>query len=412
MKNLKYLLLIVAAFTACKKDDDKKKEISEVKVEKVVPIIEEYGFVLNDYDVVRDTIRSGDSFGEILDNQGVSRSKVYEITEQVSNETFNPTRLVVGKPYVILKAKDSVGTPQYFIYENDRIDYTVVNIGENIAAFKSQKPVTIKRRTVSGVIVSSLSEAISNQGLSVILTHELSSIYQWSIDFFKLQKGDQFKMVYNERFINDSIYAGIESIEGAVFVHQEKPYYAFSYMVDPEKGESDFYDDEARPLQSFFLKAPLNFSRISSRFSGNRYHPVQKRWKAHKGTDYAAPHGTPIWSTANGTVIAASYTGGNGNYVKVKHNDTYTTQYLHMSKRNVRVGQRVKQGDVIGYVGSTGLATGPHVCYRFWVRGKQVDPFRQNLPAAEPIVDNLKEDYFASIKETKTKLDKIPFKEI
>lgn len=411
MKKVKYLLLLVVAFTACKNEDDNKKEISEIKVEEVAPVIEEYGFVLNDYEVVRDTIRSGDSFGEILDNQGVSRSKVFEITEQVS-ETFNPTRLVVGKPYVILKAKDSLKTPEFFIYENDRIDYTVVNISKNIAAFKSQKPVTIKRKTVSGVIVSNLSEAISNQGLSILLSHELSSIYQWSIDFWKLQKGDQFKMVYNERYINDSIYAGIENIEGAVFVHQGKPYYAFDFMVDPEKGESDFYDEEARPLQSFFLKAPLNFSRISSRYSGNRYHPVQKRWKAHKGTDYAAPHGTPIWSTANGTVIASSYTGGNGNYVKVKHNDTYTTQYLHMSKRAVKVGQRLKQGDIIGYVGSTGLATGPHVCYRFWVRGKQVDPFRQNLPAAEPIADNLKEDYFVAIKKVRTKLDNIPFKEI
>ncbi len=411
MKKLKYLLLLVVAFTACKNDEDNSKEIGEVKEEKVIPIIKEYGFILNDFEVVRDTIRSGDSFGEILDTHGVDRSKVYEITEQV-RETFNPTKLVVGKPYVILKAKDSVNTPEYFIYENDRIDYTVVNIGENIAAFKSQKPVTIKRKAISGVIVSSLSESMSNQGLSVLLTHELSSIYQWSIDFWKLQKGDQFKMVYNERFINDTIYAGIESIEGAVFVHQGKPYYAFSYVADPEKGESDFYDEEARPLQSFFLKAPLNFSRISSRFSGNRYHPVQKRWKAHKGTDYAAPHGTPIWSTANGTVIASGYTGGNGNYVKVKHNETYTTQYLHMSKRNVRVGQRVRQGDVIGFVGSTGLATGPHVCYRFWVRGKQVDPFRQNLPAAEPIANNLKEDYFASIKTVRSKLDKTPYKEI
>jgi murein DD-endopeptidase MepM/ murein hydrolase activator NlpD len=411
LKNLKYLLLLVVAFTACKNEDENKKEISELKVEEVVPVIEEYGFVLNDYDVVRDTIRSGDSFGEILNIQGVSRSKVFEITEQVT-ETFNPKRLVIGKPYVILKAKDSLGTPEFFIYENDKIDFTVVNISENIAAFKSQKPVTIKRKTVSGVIVSNLSEAISNQGLSILLSHELSSIYQWSIDFWKLQKGDQFKMVYNERYINDSIYAGIENIEGAVFVHQGRPYYAFDFMADPEKGESDFYDEEARPLQSFFLKAPLNFSRISSRYSGNRYHPVQKRWKAHKGTDYAAPHGTPIWSTANGTVIASSYTGGNGNYVKVKHNNTYTTQYLHMSKRAVRVGQRVKQGDIIGYVGSTGLATGPHVCYRFWVRGKQVDPFRQNLPAAEPIANNLKEDYFIAIKKVRTKLDNIPFKEI
>ncbi len=411
MKNLKYLLILALAVVSCNNEKETDKKISKVEVEEVAPIVEEYGFVLNDYEVHRDTIQSGDSFGEILDTHGVSRSKVYEITEQVS-ETFNPTRLVVGKPYVILKAKDSVMTPQFFIYENDKIDYTVVNVGKNIAAFKAQKPVTIKRKTVSGVIVSNLSEAMSNQGLSVLLSHELSSIYQWSIDFWKLQKGDQFKMVYNERYINDSIYAGIENIEGAVFVHQGKPYYAFDYVADPEKGDSDFYDEEARPLQSFFLKAPLNFSRISSRFSGNRYHPVQKRWKAHKGTDYAAPHGTPIWSTANGTVIASGYTGGNGNYVKVKHNDTYTTQYLHMSKRNVRVGQRVKQGDVIGYVGSTGLATGPHVCYRFWVRGKQVDPFRQNLPAAEPIADRLKEDYFASIKSVRSKLDKIPFKEI
>lgn len=411
MKNLKYLFILALAVASCNNEKDTDKKISKVEVEEVATIVEEYGFVLNDFEVYRDTIQSGDSFGEILDTHGVSRSKVYEITEQVG-ETFNPTRLVVGKPYVILKAKDSVATPEFFIYENDKIDYTVVNVGQNIAAFKAQKPVTVKRKTVSGVIVSNLSEAMSNQGLSVLLSHELSSIYQWSIDFWKLQKGDQFKMVYNERYINDSIYAGIESIEGAVFVHQGKPYYAFDYVADPEKGDSDFYDEEARPLQSFFLKAPLNFSRISSRFSGNRYHPVQKRWKAHKGTDYAAPHGTPIWSTANGTVIASGYTGGNGNYVKVKHNDTYTTQYLHMSKRNVRVGQRVKQGDVIGYVGSTGLATGPHVCYRFWVRGKQVDPFRQNLPAAEPIADRLKNDYFASIKSVRSKLDKIPFKEI
>ena len=165
-------------------------------------------------------------------------------------------------------------------------------------------------------------------------------------------------------------------------------------------------------MQSFFLKAPLNFSRISSRFSRSRFHPVQKRWKAHKGTDYAAPHGTPIWSTANGTVIASSYTAGNGNYVKIKHNDTYTTQYLHMSKRNVRNGQRVKQGDVIGYVGSTGLATGPHVCYRFWVRGEQVDPFKQNLPSAEPIDDSLKEHFYAAIYPIKEELEKIHFKEI
>lgn len=403
--------MLALACISCN-DGIENKDISEAKPRvKKIPVLKEYGFTLNDYNVVRDTIRSGDSFGGILGTQGVSVSKVYDITQGIG-ENFDPRRLVVGKPYVILKAKDSANTPQFFIYEDDRIDYTVVNIGENIAAYKAQKPVSIKKRTVSGVIVSSLSEAMENQGLSVVLSHELSSIYQWSIDFWKLQKGDQFKMVYYEKYINDTIYAGIENIEGAVFVHQDKPYYAFNYTVDPETGESDFYDEEARPLESFFLKAPLNFSRISSRYSGRRFHPVQQRWKAHLGTDYAAPTGTPIWTTASGTVIASGYTSGNGNYVKVKHNDTYTTQYLHMSKRNVRVGERVHQGDVIGFVGSTGLATGPHVCYRFWVRGKQVDPFRQNLPNADPIADSLREDYFASIEPVKNSIDKIPFKEI
>lgn len=398
------------SLTACKQEKE-TREISKVEVIEPIPEIKEYGFVLNDYEVIRDTIKSGDSFGGIMGFHGVSHNKVYEVMQQV-REIFNPKKLNVGKPYAILKAKDSVSTPSFFIYEDDAIDYTVVNIGDNIAAYKAQKPVTIKQKTVSGVITSNLSSAMQNEGLSVLLSHELSNIYQWSIDFWKLQKGDQFKMVYNERYINDTIYAGIENIEGAVFVHQDKPYYAFNYAVDPETGKGDFYDENARPLESFFLKAPLNFSRISSRYSGRRFHPVQKTWKAHRGTDYAAPHGTPIWSTANGTVIASGYTAGNGNYVKVKHNDTYTTQYLHMSKRLVKVGERVKQGDVIGKVGSTGLATGPHVCYRFWVRGKQVDPFRQNLPAAEPIAENLKEDYFAAIEPIKERLEAIAFKQI
>ncbi|WP_311195831.1 peptidoglycan DD-metalloendopeptidase family protein [Antarcticibacterium sp. 1MA-6-2] len=354
MKKLSYLLLLGLSLTACKQEKE-TREITEAKVIEQPPILEEYGFVLNDFEVVRDTIRSGDFFGSIMNNHGVSAQKVYEITQQAGKE-FDPTKLIVGKPYVILKEKDSASTPSAFIYENDRIEYTIVKIKDSVSVEKAKKPVTIKRKTVSGVIVSNLSDAITNEGLSILLSYELSNIYQWSIDFWKLQKGDKFKMVYNERYINDTIYAGLESIEGAVFVHQDKPYYAFNYAANTENSDTDFYDEKARPLESFFLKAPLNFSRISSRFSGRRFHPVQKTWKAHKGTDYAAPHGTPIWSTANGVVIASGYTAGNGNYVKVKHNDTYTTQYLHMSKRNVRVGERVKQGDVIGFVGSTGLA--------------------------------------------------------
>ena len=396
---------------SCK--EEPKKEIAEKtkEVKKAPPQIKEYGFVLNDYKVVRDTIRPGDSFGAIMDANGVTRGEVYLISEKVK-DTFNPARIIAGKPYTILKSKDTSETVKAFIYENDRINYTVIDLQDSVRSFKNKKPVSVKRKMTSGVITSSLSEAMDNAGLSVLLTDKLSDIYQWKIDFFKIQKGDQFKLIYNERWINDTIYGGVKNIEAAVFKHYDSPYYAFSFGKDSLSGFPKFYDEEANSMQSFFLKAPLKFSRISSRYTKRRFHPVQKRWKAHLGTDYAAPTGTPIWSTADGVVIKSSYTRGNGNYVKVRHNEKYTTQYLHMTKRNVKVGQRVKQGDIIGFVGSTGLATGPHVCYRFWVYGKQVDPFKQNLPSSEPLKEELKPDYFMAIEGLKKELDSLPFKKM
>ncbi|MDT0648605.1 peptidoglycan DD-metalloendopeptidase family protein [Autumnicola edwardsiae] len=411
MKKLSTLILIIIAFVACNDDNIVEEKNEEVAVVKTPPQIKKYGFVLNDFEIVEDTIQPGDSFGNIMGEQGVSLAKVYEISDKVK-DTFNPARIVAGKKYMILKARDSAQTPQFFVYEDNKIDYTVVGIGDEITAYKKQRPVSVKKREVSGVITSSLSEAMQDQGLSNLLVYELSNIYQWSIDFFRLQKGDQFKMVYHEKYIDDTIFAGIDRVEAAVFNHSDKPFYAFQYETDSITNKSSYYDDEAKALQSFFLKAPLDYSRISSRYSKRRYHPVQKRWKAHLGTDYAAAHGTPIVSTADGTVIAASYTSGNGNYVKVRHNSKYTTQYLHMTKRNVRNGQAVKQGDVIGFVGSTGLATGPHVCYRFWVNGKQVDPYRQNLPTAKHIEDARKEEYYAYIEPLKRQLENIPYKNI
>lgn len=403
-------MLLMLALVACSEEVKEEAMKEEREEKKAPPVVKEYGFVLDDFEVVIDTIVPGDSFGNILDQHGVSRGKVHEVSQKVK-DTFNPARITAGKKYLILKDKDSAQTPKVFIYENNKTNYTVVNLDE-VTAYKEKRPVTIKKKEVSGVITSSLSEAMQSQGLSNLLVYELSSIYQWSIDFFKLQKGDQFKMVYQERYIDDTVFVGIENVEAAVFKHSNRPFYAFQYETDTLTGEASFYDEEAKALQSFFLKAPLNYSRISSRYTKRRFHPVQKRWKAHLGTDYAAAHGTPIVSTADGTVIASSYTSANGNYVKIRHNSKYTTQYLHMSKRKARNGQRVKQGDVIGYVGSTGLATGPHVCYRFWVNGQQVDPYRQNLPTAKHIEEEHKQDYFAVIEPLKQKLDSIPFKEI
>lgn len=395
--------LFMLALTACQNNlKEDNEEIAQVLEPK--PVVKEYGFVIDNYDVERYVIEPGDNFGAILDKQGVDKSKIFEITEKVK-DTFNPAKIVAGKKFVILKAKDTTATPKAFIYENSKTDYTVVKLDGPISAYTASKPVTVKKKVVSGIINSSLSQTIQELGVSPLLTYELSNIYQWSIDFFTIQKGDHFKIIYTEKYINDTIFAGIDNVEAAVFYQGNKPYYAFQYQTDSVTGATDFYDENARALRSFFLKAPLDYFRISSSYSGRRFHPVQKRWKAHLGTDYAAPHGTPIMSTANGVVIKAGYTAGNGNYVKVKHNGTYTTQYLHMSKIRVKQGQRVKQGDILGNVGSTGLATGPHVCYRFWVNGKQVDPYRQNLPSAEEIKKELKPMYLMAVQPIKKQLD-------
>lgn len=403
------LLFLALGVVSCKEEVQKTEFIAENTPPP--PVVKQYGFALNDYQVVRDTIQSGDSFGEIMSRYGVDAGQVFEITQIVA-ETFDPRLLVVGKAYTILKSKDSLEKAKVFVYENNKIDYTVVSLDENIAAYTGQKPVTVKRKTASGIITSSLSGAMSNEGLSILLSHQLANIYRWKIDFFRLQKGDKFKLIYNEEYINDTIYAGVKNIEAAVFVHNDEPFYAFQYGKDSISGNTQYYSENAEALQSFFLKAPVDFTRISSRYQKRRFHPVLHNWRSHLGTDYAAPTGTPIWSTANGTVIASSYTSGNGNYVKVRHNSKYTTQYLHMSKRNVRKGDYVKQGDVIGFVGSTGLATGPHVCYRFWVNGRQVDPYKQDLPSSEPLAEDLVPDYKKFIAPLKIELDEIEFKNL
>ena len=235
---------------------------------------------------------------------------------------------------------------------------------------------------------------------------KLADIFAWSIDFYRIQKGDWFKVIYEEKFVdNESI--GIGKIEAVEFNHFERSFYAFNFE---KVGNSEYYDEEANSLRKAFLKSPLKFSRLSSRFTMRRFHPVQKRWKAHLGTDYAAPRGTPIMATSDGVVIKSSYTRGNGKYVKLRHNSVYETQYLHMSKRNVKEGQQVRQGDVIGYVGSTGLATGPHVCYRFWKNGKQVDHLREDFPSAEPIADSLKADFMQLKDSLQLKLNEVQLK--
>ncbi|WP_282123250.1 peptidoglycan DD-metalloendopeptidase family protein [Algibacter mikhailovii] len=410
----KYIVLIVLAvlFAACKKDlKEEVIVVEEVEVE-LPPENIEFGFNLNDYVVKRDTIKRGDSFGVILERNKVGYPKIFHITEK-AKDTFDIRRLQVGKPYTLLCSKDSLELPQSFIYQPNLEEFVVINFKDSIHAYKSKKPITYVEKIATGVINSSISLTLEEKGLSPRLAYKLADeIYAWTIDFRRLQKGDRFKVIYTDKYIDDSIYAGVHDIKAAYFEHNKEPFYAFEFMTDSVKEIKDYFNDEAKNLRRAFLKAPVKFSRISSRYNLKRRIAVYGyKVRAHKGTDFAAPIGTPIMATANGTVTKSERRGGNGNYVKIRHNATYETQYLHMRKRNVKVGQFVKQGDVIGWVGMTGNTGGPHVCYRFWVNGRQVDPFRQKLPEAKPISDSLKTEYLYFIQPIKQQLDDINFLE-
>ena len=380
-------------------------EVEEIEAPK---IIEEFGYILNDYKVIRDTIKNGETFGEILDRHHIGHTSIFNIAA-AAKDTFDIRKLRAGKPYTILAKNDSTEQAQVFIYERNKIDYLIVDFRDTIQTKFVHKKVKTITKTASGIIESSLSEAIAKQELNYLLALEMADIYAWTIDFFHLEKGDKFKLIYEEHFINDTIPVGIGNITAAYFEHKGTPLYAFNFVTDSTKNINDYYDEKAKTLRRKFLKAPIKFGRISSRYNLNRrikYYGF--RIKAHKGTDFAARVGTPIMATASGTVIASRYAGGNGNYVKIKHNATYSTQYLHMQKRKVKKGDYVKQGQVIGWIGMTGNTAGPHVCYRFWKNGKQVDPFKQKLPSAEPIKESLKEEFFVYIKPLKDILDQIP----
>ncbi|UYW01137.1 peptidoglycan DD-metalloendopeptidase family protein [Flavobacterium agricola] len=404
---MKYLYVFLAAALLVGCGEEKKEEIvQQVVVEKPKEEIRTaFGFVLNDFEVKHDTIVSGDSFGKILGQNNFSAAQIHEVNEKVKTD-FNTRQIRIGKPYTLLKDKNT-DSLKVFIYQQDKLHYTVIDLRDSVRVTNNTVPTVLKERVIAGELQGSLSESLNKLGVQPGIATELSNIYAWSIDFFKLDKGNKFALSLTERFLEDGEYVGVESINGSFIEYRGKLMYSFPHKKSESQRRPEYYDEEGKQMKSMFLKAPLKFFRITSKFTKQRFHPVQLKWKAHNGTDYAAPHGTEIMTTAAGTVIETGYTAGNGNYVKVKHNGTYTTQYLHMSKILVKKGQHVAQGEVIGRVGSTGLATGPHVCYRFWKNGVQVDPLSQALPSADPMDKKELPGYLAKINPIKQQLDSV-----
>lgn len=402
MKKILLTFAVISILFSCKNSE----EVVFAEAIQPKPVVESFGFKLNDFNVLHDTIRNGDTFGSILESQNIDTLRVFDIVQKIK-DGFDVRSIRTGKPITMLRSKGRYKKLQAFIYQPDRQSYYVIDLRDSISVYKKIRPMLIKERTIAGSLEGSLSEALQKEKVDVGLVSQITKVYAWSIDFFKLQKGDKFAITFTERYIDDTIYDGVDSLKAAFFEYKGKKIYAFPFEQIEGSGKLAYFNEEGKALKNFFLKAPLKYVNITSRFSGNRLHPVQGIWKAHKGTDYAAPTGTPIMTTASGVVEQTGFTAGNGNFVKVKHDRTYSTQYLHMSRILVRRGQRVNQGDVIGKVGSTGLATGPHVCYRFWKNGVQVDALRLKLPNSEPMDKRNLPRFLAQIKPLKRDLDSI-----
>lgn len=329
--------------------------------------------------VTEGLVRSGQSLSHLLSPEGVSPSTLHHIATEHRDE-YDVRRMREGRPWWLFYSKED-STAQHFVYGIDEREYVVFDLHGDLGVSRGRYPTETRRKYVAGEVLGSLYQTLEDAGHTTTLAYSMSQVYAWTIDFSRIQPGDHFRILYERDWVSDQP-VGLPRIVSAEFVHRGRNFPAFAF--DQGDGE-DYFDEKGASLRKAFLKSPVEFSRISSRFNKRRFHPVLKKVKAHLGTDYAAPHGTEIVAVGDGVVTKASYTKGNGKYVKIRHNDTYTTQYLHMSRRKVKEGQAVRQGDVIGYVGSTGLATGPHVCFRFWKNGDQVDHLKEDFPPSTPI---------------------------
>jgi murein DD-endopeptidase MepM/ murein hydrolase activator NlpD len=372
----------------------------------MAPLINEYGIDENKYTSISDEIRSGETFSGILDRYGVGTSNLDKIV-QASKDVIDIRRIAAGRNLTAYQTLDSLGRVDYLVYEPNALEYVIFDFTKGVNITKHDRQVTLRTRRISGSIQGSLYGTLNKLNISASFGERLTDLFAHKIDFYRIKKGDNFKVIFEEKYVGDT-FVGYGNIKAAVFYHGDnEPYYAFAFNQD---GKIEYYDQEAKSLKSAFLKAPLKFTRISSPFSNKRFHPVLKSYRAHLGTDYAAPTGTPIYAIADGIIENAGYTSGNGNYVKLRHNKTYDSGYLHMSKiaPGMRPGVKVNKGQVIGYVGSTGLATGPHLCFRFWKNGSQIDFLKEQLPSANAIDSRYLREFTIIRDMWKSMIDNMP----
>lgn len=393
------VIILVAAFGKSKSSADEKHSAKEPEPSKFL-----YGICIDTLDVEEDVVKKNQYLSTILLERNVGYPVINSLT--ANRKVFDARRIKVGNKYTFLLTRDSVPDAVYFIYEIDNINYAVFHLRDSVAVWKGQKEIDTVREIAYGTIESSLWNSMKDNGYDINLSIKLSEIFAWTIDFFGIQKGDAYAVIYDKMYV-DTVAVGISEIYGACFKHMNSNNFAFNYNAD---GRGDYYDENGQNLRKAFLKAPLNYSRISSKFTNNRYHPVLKINRPHHGVDYAAPAGTPVVAIGDGVVTKKAFQkGGGGNYLYIKHNSTYTTCYMHLQgyAKGIKQGSKVKQGQVIGYVGSTGVATGPHLDFRVFKNGTPIDPLKMKSPAAKSIDSKMLDQFKADINPLKAELDSL-----
>jgi murein DD-endopeptidase MepM/ murein hydrolase activator NlpD len=359
----------------------------------------EYGICVDSLDITNYIIKNGDHLSGIFRQLGFTANMTDKLC-RASSDVLDPKRLRAGMTYATITTQDSLAVIQYIIFAKSMTDFSIIDItGDSIKTYEYIKEVRLERQYMEGVITSSLWNIIKNNGGNPLLALKISDILAWQVDFFDVKAGDSFRVAYDVAFIDDTTELNISSVDGLVFVHQGKEFTAIPFS---QNNIREYFDMEGNSLRKAFLKAPLDFSRITSRFTNARFHPILKQYRAHHGVDYAAPVGTPVKAIGDGTVIAKGFdANGGGNFLKIKHNTVYTTTYMHLKSfgKDLRTGTHVKQGAVIGYVGSTGLSTGPHLDFRVHKNGQPIDPLKMESPPSNPVKPELR-DSFEIVKRT------------
>ncbi|WP_303920376.1 M23 family metallopeptidase [Draconibacterium sediminis] len=405
------LVVALSQLFSCapKKAQQEETPLLDTVVEVKMPELK-YGLPVDSFTLEMGKVKNNQYLSQILNARGVGMGTIDKIARK-SRDVFDVRKIKSGENFCILSTLDSVPVAKYFVYENSPVEYTVFELTDTLGIYKGEKEVKTRQRTAHGVVETSLWNAMVDNGQDPMLALELSDIFAWTIDFFAIQKGDRFRVIYDEQFV-DSVSIGIGEIYAVQFDHYGEDNYAFIFDQDDRW---DYFDEQGKSLRKAFLKAPLKFSRISSRFSNNRMHPVLRIRRPHHGVDYAAPKGTPVMSIGDGTVVAKAYQkSGGGNYLKIKHNSVYTTTYMHLSGygKGIHTGARVKQGQVIGYVGSTGLASGPHLDFRVAKNGSLVDPLKVKAPPVEPVKEENMTRYNAVKDSLMQELQKIQWDDL